>query len=156
SFGAQTIGSRLPLGRLESQSRRRSGATRKGNRGPRKSRPRAPVSSSTAARAEDRGDARLAAVQDGIHREPRSRRSAVDATRACQSLRSDSAERLAAIMKDVVIIGGGISGLTLAYHLQKMGLDIAVLEGSDRLGGNVRTLSVDGFLLELGPNSSLA
>lgn len=37
---------------------------------------------------------------------------------------------------DVLIIGAGLSGLYLAYKLQKLGLDVKVVEKTSRLGGN--------------------
>jgi oxygen-dependent protoporphyrinogen oxidase len=57
----------------------------------------------------------------------------------------------------VVIVGGGISGLTLAYRLQERRpeLDITVLEAEGRAGGTVGTLRRDGFQIEIGPNGFL-
>ncbi|HXU26178.1 MAG TPA: FAD-dependent oxidoreductase, partial [Bacteroidia bacterium] len=41
------------------------------------------------------------------------------------------------IQKDVVIIGGGVSGLSTAYNLKKGGINnISVLELADEVGGN--------------------
>ena len=53
--------------------------------------------------------------------------------------------------KEVIIIGGGLSGLTLCYLLEKKGFDPTIIEGSSRLGGRIQT--VNGTLdtpLELG------
>lgn len=59
--------------------------------------------------------------------------------------------------KSVCIIGGGISGLCAAYHLRKQGFEITLLEKSDSVGGNIKTeRTADGFLIEHGPNSTLA
>lgn len=49
-----------------------------------------------------------------------------------------------------VIIGGGISGLTCAKYLNEKGYSFMLLEGSDALGGRVRTDKVDSFLLDRG------
>lgn len=38
---------------------------------------------------------------------------------------------------DVVVIGSGLSGLNAAWILSEAGLDVLVLEGSDRIGGRV-------------------
>lgn len=57
--------------------------------------------------------------------------------------------------KRVAVIGGGISGLTTAYLLKKKGFQVEVFEASDRLGGNVQTVSRDGYTFEEGPNSLL-
>ena len=51
---------------------------------------------------------------------------------------------------DVAIVGGGVAGLCCARHLQALGLECAVLEASDAVGGRVRTDEVDGFLLDRG------
>jgi len=54
-------------------------------------------------------------------------------------------------MRDVVVVGGGISGLTAAWHLKKAGLDVALIEAADKVGGCTKTERRDGFLLEKGP-----
>ena len=51
---------------------------------------------------------------------------------------------------DVVIVGGGIAGLTAAIELQNEGLTVKLLEATDRIGGRVKTDIVDGFLLDHG------
>ncbi|QQS28359.1 MAG: FAD-dependent oxidoreductase [Sphingobacteriales bacterium] len=51
---------------------------------------------------------------------------------------------------DVVIVGGGIAGLTAAIELQNEGLNVKLLEATDRVGGRVKTDIVDGFLLDHG------
>ncbi len=53
----------------------------------------------------------------------------------------------------VAIIGAGISGLALAYYLQKLGVAYDLFEASSQVGGVMRTLKTSGYLLELGPNS---
>ncbi|HEY3428431.1 MAG TPA: protoporphyrinogen oxidase [Acidimicrobiia bacterium] len=56
----------------------------------------------------------------------------------------------------VVVIGGGISGLTAAYQLSKSTGRVTLVERSPGLGGKVRTETVDGFLIEEGPDSFVA
>ena len=56
--------------------------------------------------------------------------------------------------RDVVVIGAGISGLVCAYRLKTLGVDVALLEKSDRAGGVIQTERVGGYLIERGPNSS--
>jgi protoporphyrinogen/coproporphyrinogen III oxidase len=62
----------------------------------------------------------------------------------------------------VVIIGGGIAGLTTAYYLQKivqenkLPIEIKLIEASHRLGGKLQTVVRDGFTIERGPDSFLA
>jgi len=51
---------------------------------------------------------------------------------------------------DVLVIGAGLAGLNCARHLHERGLPAEVLEASDRVGGRVRTDTVDGFRLDRG------
>lgn len=54
----------------------------------------------------------------------------------------------------IAIIGGGISGLTLAWYLQKAGVPYDLFEADARPGGNLRSWATpEGYLLETGPNS---
>ena len=57
----------------------------------------------------------------------------------------------------LIIIGGGISGLSLAYFLleRKPSLDIFILESEKKAGGKIWTDKVDGFLCEGGVNGFL-
>src|SRR6187549_1620248 len=65
------------------------------------------------------------------------------------------------MMKHVVIVGGGISGLATAHHLAGEGkkrghaIRATVFESESRVGGRVWTERVDGFQIELGANSFL-
>jgi oxygen-dependent protoporphyrinogen oxidase len=56
----------------------------------------------------------------------------------------------------IAIIGGGISGLSAAWALQKRRVPYLLLEAGPSLGGVIRTETRDGFLLEGGPDSILA
>jgi oxygen-dependent protoporphyrinogen oxidase len=61
-------------------------------------------------------------------------------------------------MKRVVVLGGGIAGLSSAFYVrelaakQNLPLEITIVE-NNRPGGNVATFSRDGFLMELGAES---
>ncbi|MBB6443482.1 protoporphyrinogen oxidase [Bacillus benzoevorans] len=63
--------------------------------------------------------------------------------------------------KRAVIIGGGITGLTAAYYLQKeareksLPIEVVLVEASQRLGGKMQTFKKDGYVIERGPDSFL-
>ena len=56
-------------------------------------------------------------------------------------------------MPDVIIIGAGISGLSCAWTLKKLGIETVILEATSRPGGVIRTENVNGYQIEWGPNS---
>lgn len=60
-------------------------------------------------------------------------------------------------MTRVVIAGAGVTGLSIAHALRReaLGTEIIVLEARGRVGGNVRSEEVDGYLCEWGPQGFL-
>jgi protoporphyrinogen/coproporphyrinogen III oxidase len=56
---------------------------------------------------------------------------------------------------EVVIIGAGLTGLTLAHYLQKAGRKFVLLEKNHRAGGVIQTHERDGFVYESGPNTGI-
>ena len=54
---------------------------------------------------------------------------------------------------DVVVIGAGVSGLSCAQDLMARGLDVKVLERQVTTGGNAKSSTFDGFLMEHGPTT---
>jgi oxygen-dependent protoporphyrinogen oxidase len=61
-------------------------------------------------------------------------------------------------MKEIIIVGGGITGLAAAYRLQSLTSDvhITLIERDGRLGGKIVTERVDGFILEGAPDCFLS
>jgi oxygen-dependent protoporphyrinogen oxidase len=55
-----------------------------------------------------------------------------------------------------IVIGGGISGLACAYHLQLTGIPVRVLDAGVRPGGVISTAEKNDFRFELGPQSFLS
>ena len=56
---------------------------------------------------------------------------------------------------DVLIVGGGISGLAAAMVLHQAGKNILLVESRGYLGGAIRSVEDSGYLLEMGPNSMM-
>src|SRR5580698_4749965 len=56
--------------------------------------------------------------------------------------------RAAGTKQRVIVVGGGLAGISCAYELRKRGFDAIVLEGQGRAGGRVETLreGLDGGL----------
>lgn len=56
---------------------------------------------------------------------------------------------------DVLVVGGGVAGLAAAFGVlgKTPEARVLVLEGQERLGGNVRTLEQDGCIVDLGPDA---
>lgn len=61
-------------------------------------------------------------------------------------------------MKRVVIVGGGITGLAAAHALEKgrERCEVQLVEAGPQLGGNLRTLRHNGFIIDAGPDSWIA
>ena len=57
--------------------------------------------------------------------------------------------------RDIVVIGAGLTGLSTAFNLKKMGRDVLVLEKQNRIGGQIATHNEEGFTFESGPNTGV-
>ena len=67
----------------------------------------------------------------------------------------DRKQGIAGGVKRVVVIGGGITGLSAAWFLNRKGVEVRVIEAAGRVGGVIDTVRHDGFLVERGPNTTL-
>lgn len=56
---------------------------------------------------------------------------------------------------DVLLIGAGLTALATAYYLGRAGLRVALLEQASRVGGQIQTMSREGFVFETGPNTGI-
>lgn len=56
---------------------------------------------------------------------------------------------------EIIIIGAGLTGLTLAYHLQKNGKRVLLIDKKENVGGVIQTIKEQGFVFESGPNTGV-
>ena len=54
---------------------------------------------------------------------------------------------------DIVIIGAGLTGLTMAFYLKKAGKRVVVVEKASHFGGAIRTFRKNGYIFDSGPNT---
>ncbi len=59
------------------------------------------------------------------------------------------------IKKDIVIIGAGLTGLTLAHYLKKQGKEVFLVEENNFTGGVIQSGNEEGFIYEKGPNTGV-
>lgn len=52
-----------------------------------------------------------------------------------------------------IILGGGISGLSLAWKLAENGVPVTLLEAGEQTGGLARTVRHNGYGMDVGPHS---
>jgi len=60
----------------------------------------------------------------------------------------DDESRVPMTNADVLIVGGGAAGLACGRRLAECGVSFVILEAADRVGGRLRTDTVDGFRLD--------
>ena len=53
----------------------------------------------------------------------------------------------------VIILGAGASGLSLAWRLSSHGVNVCVLESDNNIGGLAGTLREDSYHMDFGPHS---
>ncbi len=59
-------------------------------------------------------------------------------------------------MKTIAIVGGGLTGLTVAFRRARAGDRVTVFEASSRVGGQLWTVREDGWIVELGAEGFVA
>ena len=57
-------------------------------------------------------------------------------------------------MKDYLIIGAGLSGLSTGYYLKQAGFDIAVWEAKSQIGGRIQTQKSGDWQVDIGANTA--
>lgn len=55
----------------------------------------------------------------------------------------------------IVIIGAGLTGLTMGFYLKKAGINFRIIDKSAKAGGVIQTISEKGFVYETGPNTGV-
>lgn len=55
-----------------------------------------------------------------------------------------------AIKSEVLIVGAGLAGINAAITLESAGVDVRVIEASDRPGGRIASDVIDGFICDRG------
>lgn len=58
--------------------------------------------------------------------------------------------------QSVLIVGGGITGLSLALALGRRQKNVTLVEADEQLGGNIRSVEEQEWHMELGPNTRIA
>lgn len=58
-------------------------------------------------------------------------------------------------MKDYLIIGAGLSGLSTGYYLKQAGFDVALWEAKDQIGGRIQTQKTGDWQVDIGANTAL-
>lgn len=70
-------------------------------------------------------------------------------------LHHDHLETSVILEPDVLVLGAGLTGLALSAFLRHRGINSLVIERSDRLGGQIQTLTQGEFVFETGPSTGI-
>jgi protoporphyrinogen/coproporphyrinogen III oxidase len=62
---------------------------------------------------------------------------------------------MSSIRTDIIIIGAGLTGLSLGYYLKKAGKSFVILEKERKPGGVISTSEEEGFIFEKGPSTGV-
>ena len=55
-------------------------------------------------------------------------------------------------MKEITIIGGGLSGLAASCYLAKSNFKVKIIDKNETMGGRLSSFEVDGFKFDYGPS----
>ena len=58
-------------------------------------------------------------------------------------------------MKKTIVIGGGITGLSVAWKLSEKGYKVKVIEMDKFIGGLARSIKMGNYFFDIGPHSFL-
>ena len=56
-------------------------------------------------------------------------------------------------MKKIVVIGAGISGLSVAWKLSEKGYEVKIIEMDKFIGGLARSIKIENYFFDIGPHS---
>jgi oxygen-dependent protoporphyrinogen oxidase len=59
------------------------------------------------------------------------------------------------INPEIIIIGAGLTGLTMGLYLKKAGVNFLIIDKSAKTGGVIQTIREKGFVYETGPNTGV-
>ena len=59
------------------------------------------------------------------------------------------------MIKDYLIIGAGLSGLTTAYYLKQAGFSVQIVEAKATVGGRIQTVNDGEWQVDIGANTAL-
>ena len=56
-------------------------------------------------------------------------------------------------MKKIVVIGAGITGLSVAWKLSEKGYEVKIIEMDKFIGGLARSIKIENYFFDIGPHS---
>ena len=56
-------------------------------------------------------------------------------------------------MKKIVVIGAGVTGLSVAWKLSEKGYEVNIIEMDKFIGGLARSIKIENYFFDIGPHS---